>query len=168
MGSSPGRMCRHCTLLKTWAFISLYRLVGATGPLPSCSVPHGALCKMASIVGRHWTVLLEVLLRRCFQLRLPCLSMNLSWIHGRLQSFGSMRPLQGILPNKILLVIHRTGIGRWIRITYRTALHILLYKGTLLAHKVSNHLRCWFVIMLTLLDSMLLFRTIYWARLAQS
>ena len=40
-------------------------------------------------------VLLEVLLRRCFQLCLPRLSMNLSWIHGRLQSFGSMRPLHG-------------------------------------------------------------------------
>ena len=29
---------------------------------------------------------------------------------------GSMRPLQGILPDKILLVLHRTGIGRWIYI----------------------------------------------------
>ena len=41
-----------------------------------------------------------------------------SWIHGRWQSFGSTRPLQGILQNKSLLVIHRTGVGRWIRITH--------------------------------------------------
>ena len=30
----------------------------------------------------------------------------------------SMRPMQGFLQNKILLVIYRTGIGRWIWITY--------------------------------------------------
>ena len=35
----------------------------------------------------------------------------------------------GILPDKILLVLHRTGIGRWIYMSYRTALHILLWKG---------------------------------------
>ena len=44
--------------------------------------------------------------------------------------------------------------------SYRTALHILLWKGALLAQKLQNHLRCWFLIMLTLLASMLLFRTL--------
>ena len=39
-----------------------------------------------------------------------------------------------ILPNKILLVIHITG--RWIYMSYQTALHILLWKGSLLAQKV--------------------------------
>ena len=55
---------------------------------------------------------------------------------------------------------HRTGIGRWIYMSYMTALHILLWKGALLAQKLKNHLRCWFVIMLTLLASMLLPRTL--------
>ena len=64
----------------------------------------------------------------------------------------------GILPDKILLALHRTGIGRWIYMSYRTALHILLWKGALLAQKLQNHLHCWFLIMLTLLASMLLFR----------
>ena len=41
--------------------------------------------------------------------------------------------------------------------SYMTALHILLWKGALLAQKLKNHLRCWFLIMLTLLASMLLF-----------
>ena len=69
-------------------------------------------------------------------------------------------PRQGILPDKILLVLHRTGIGRWIYMSYRTALHMLLRKGALLAQKLQYHLRCWFLIMLTLLASMLLFRTL--------
>ena len=51
--------------------------------------------------------------------------------------------LQGILQNKSLLVIHRTGVGRWIRITHRLALCILLYKGALLvldhADSVGQH-----------------------------
>ena len=78
----------------------------------------------------------------------------------RVQSCGSMRPLQGILPDKIIIVLHRTGIGRWIYMSYLTALHILLWKGALLAQKLTNHLRCWFLIMLTLLASMLLSRTL--------
>ena len=68
--------------------------------------------------------------------------------------------LQGILPDKILLVLHRTGIGRWIYMSCLTALHILLWKGALLAQKLKNHLRCWFLIMLTLLASILLSRTL--------
>ena len=47
-----------------------------------------------------------------------------------------------------------------IYMSYRTALHILLWKGALLAQKLQNHLCCWFLIMLTLLASMLLFRTL--------
>ena len=45
----------------------------------------------------------EYVLRQCFQLCLPCLPRGLSGVLGRLQSCGSMRPLQGILPDKILL-----------------------------------------------------------------
>ena len=86
------------------------------------------------------------------------LAEDLSWVFGRLQSCGSMRPLQGILADKIILVLHRTGIGRWIYMSYRATLHILLWKGALLAQKLKNHLRCWFLIMLTLLASMLLCR----------
>ena len=58
---------------------------------------------------------------------------------------------------------------RPIYMSYRTALHILLWKGALLAQKLKNHLRCWFLIMLALLASMLLFRTlrVCWALLAQ-
>ena len=43
MGNSPGTMCKRCTRLRTWAFVSLSRLVGATDPLPSCNMPHGIL-----------------------------------------------------------------------------------------------------------------------------
>ena len=81
------------------------------------------------------------------------LMMDLSWVLGSLQSCGSIRPLQGILLNKIILVLHRTGIGRWTYMSYLTALHILLWKGALLAQKLKNHLRCWFLIMLTPLAS---------------
>ena len=41
------------------------------------------------------------------------------------------------------------GISRLTYMSYLTALHILLWKGTLLAQKLQNHLSCWFLIMLT-------------------
>ena len=62
--------------------------------------------------------------------------------------------------SKIILVLHQTGIGRWTYMSYLTALHILLWKAALLAHNLENHLRCWFLIMLTPLASMLLSRTL--------
>ena len=48
--------------------------------------------------------------------------------------------LQGILPDKILLVLHRTGIGRWIYMSYLTALHILLWKGAPVGPEVKEPL----------------------------
>ena len=79
-------------------------------------------------------------------------------VHWQVAFMRVNEPLQGILPNKIILVLHRTGIGRLTYMSYLTALHILLWKEALLAQKLQNHLSCWFLIMLTPLASMLLSR----------
>ena len=41
-----------------------------------------------------------------------------------------------ILPNGNILVLHRIGIGRLTYMSYLTTLHILLWRGALLAHKL--------------------------------
>ena len=65
-------------------------------PLKNVESPHGGGVSPLS-------VLPEVLLRQCFQLCLPCLPRDLSWVRGRMKSCGSMRPLQGFFQTRFSL-----------------------------------------------------------------
>ena len=105
---------------------------------------------------RPSSVLPEYVLRRCFQLRLPCLARDLRQV----AVVRVDETLAGDSSGQVSPCATQNRHRQMDIYELPDSLTHTVVEGALLAQKLQNHLRCWFLIMLTLLPSMLLFRTL--------